>query len=53
MKNFKTFFEDQETAIVPSKGDSLSTFLQQFEGSTIKDILNKSFQSTVCGLVYF
>ena len=42
MKNFKTFFEDQETAIVPSKGDSLSTFLQRFEGSTIKDIINKS-----------
>jgi len=42
MQSFKRFFEDQETAIVPSKGDSLSTFLQQFEGSTIKDILNKS-----------
>ena len=42
MKNFKTFFEDQETALVPSAGEPLSAFLQKFEGSTIKQILDKS-----------
>ena len=45
MKNFKTFFEDQEithTALVPSAGEPLSSFLQRFEGSTIKQILDKS-----------
>ena len=42
MKNFKKFFEDQETALVPSAGEPLSSFLQRFEGSTIKQILDKS-----------
>ena len=42
MKTFKTFFEDQETALVPSAGEPLSSFLQRFEGSTIKQILDKS-----------
>tara|TARA_Y100000296_G_scaffold30466_1_gene35439 strand:+ start:14 stop:625 length:612 start_codon:yes stop_codon:yes gene_type:complete len=42
MKTFKTFFEDQGTALVPSKGEPLSSFLQRFEGSTIKQILDKS-----------
>ena len=42
MKNFKTFFEDQETALVPSAGEPLSSFLQKLEGSTIKQILDKS-----------
>ena len=42
MQSFKTFFEDQETALVPSAGESLSSFLQRFEGSTIKQILDKS-----------
>ena len=42
MKNFKTFFEDQKTALVPSTGESLSSFLQRFEGSTIKQIIDKS-----------
>ena len=42
MKNFKTFFEDQETALVPSAGEPLSAFLRKFEGSTIKQILDKS-----------
>jgi len=42
MKTFKTFFEDQETALVPSAGEPLSAFLQKFEGSTIKQILDKS-----------
>ena len=42
MKTFKTFFEDQETALVPSAGEPLSSFLQKLEGSTIKQILDKS-----------
>ena len=42
MKTFKTFFEDQESALVPSAGEPLSSFLQRFEGSTIKQILDKS-----------
>ena len=42
MKNFKTFFEDQETALVPSAGEPLSSFLQKLEGSTIKQILDKT-----------
>ena len=42
MKLFKTFFEDNETALVPSQGESLPSFLQRFEGSTIKQILDKS-----------
>jgi len=42
MQSFKKFFEDQETALVPSAGEPLSTFLQKFEGSTIKQILDKS-----------
>ena len=42
MQSFKKFFEDQETALVPSAGEPLSSFLQRFEGSTIKQILDKS-----------
>jgi len=42
MQSFKTFFEDQETALVPSAGEPLSSFLQKLEGSTIKQILDKS-----------
>ena len=42
MKTFKKFFEDQETALVPSAGEPLSSFLQSLEGSTIKQILDKS-----------
>jgi len=42
MQSFKKFFEDQETALVPSAGEPLSAFLQKFEGSTIKQILDKS-----------
>jgi len=42
MKLFKTFFEDNETALVPSQGESLPSFLQRFEGDTIKQILDKS-----------
>ena len=42
MKLFKTFFEDNETALVPQAGEPLSSFLQKFEGETIKQILDKS-----------
>ena len=42
MKTFKKFFEDQETALVPTAGEPLSSFLQSLEGSTIKQILDKS-----------
>ena len=42
MQSFKRFFEDQGTALVPSAGEPLSSFLQRFEGSTIKQILDKS-----------
>ena len=42
MQTFKKFYEDQETALVPSKEEPLSSFLQRFEGSTIKQILDKS-----------
>jgi len=42
MQSFKKFFEDQETALVPSTEEPLSSFLQRFEGSTIKQILDKS-----------
>ena len=42
MQSFKKFFEDQETALVPSAGEPLSSFLQKLEGSTIKQILDKT-----------
>ena len=42
MKTFKTFFEDNETALVPQAGEPLSSFLQRFKGDTIKQILDKS-----------
>ena len=42
MKPFKTFFEDNETALVPQSGEPLSSFLQRFKGDTIKQILDKS-----------
>jgi len=42
MKKFKTFFEDNETALVPQAGEPLSSFLQRFEGETIKQIIDKS-----------
>ena len=42
MKPFKTFFEDNETALVPQAGEPLSSFLQRFKGDTIKQILDKS-----------
>ena len=42
MKKFKTFFEDNETALVPQAGEPLSSFLQRFKGDTIKQILDKS-----------
>ena len=42
MRSFKKFFEDNEIALVPQDGESLSSFLQRFEGDTIKQILDKS-----------
>ena len=42
MKPFKTFFEDNETALVPQSGEPLSSFLHRFKGDTIKQILDKS-----------
>jgi len=42
MKPFKTFFEDNETALVPQAGEPLNSFLQRFKGDTIKQILDKS-----------
>jgi len=42
MKAFKTFFEDEITALVPQKGMPFEQFIQTFEGWTIQKIIDRS-----------